>query len=470
MKHSSITRVLTPLLVVMLLSLLAIGCGNAESKAEHAEVIVVGAGIAGLSASLSLAEQGVDVILLEKEDRVGGRLYSVPLGGIDCNLGAQYLYSGGSPLMDSYLETLTFQVIDRLGIVWDGEYLAAGSFEETLAELPISEQALEGFDAAFTQLALDYEEIMQGREFFTDIEPEDPLWEALEGQSCQDYLSSYDPNVYKYLNAELGGENAGEISTLSALLMVGWYGSDSDIPRALVEGGNEVFAESVRDDFLAAGGRLELDSEVVEVKQDSDIVNLTCSDGREFSGDYVIVATPADTAKDIVADLPTSKLDALDAVAYSSVAVIGLHLEGLPDGDEVPGVLFVGDSDVNGYINQTGEITGNPESGTVISAVVSDAALLQLDDAALVRAVVEGLKPINPELDPEKDVLDYAVQRWADGVPKLPPGFLSSFETALREPAGRIFFAGDYGYDPAMGGASWSGMRAASGVLESMGE
>jgi monoamine oxidase len=370
--------------------------------------------------------------------------------------------------MDSYLETLPIQIIDRLGIVWDGEYVGAGTFEETLAELPITPQALQSFDEAFTQLSLDYEEIMQGREFFTDIEPEDPLWETLEGQSCQDYLSRYQPQVYQYLNAELGGENAGEISTLSALLMAGWYGSESEIPRALVEGGNQVFAEDVMDDFLAAGGRLELDSEVTEVKQDGDIVQLTCSDGRGFSNSYVVVETPADTAKDIVVDLPSSKFDALDAVKYSSVAVIGLHIQGIPSGEEVPGLLFVGDSDVSVYINQTGEVTGNPETGTVISAVTSDAAVLQLDDDALMRAVIEGLRPLNPGLDPEKDVLDYAVQRWTDGVPKLPPGFLSSFETNLREPAGRVYFAGDYGYDPAMGGASRSGIRVASSIIDVM--
>jgi NADPH-dependent 2,4-dienoyl-CoA reductase/sulfur reductase-like enzyme len=64
MRRLSITRALVPLLIATLLLFLFIGCGKGESDVEHAEVIVVGAGIAGLSASLSLAEQGVDVLLL----------------------------------------------------------------------------------------------------------------------------------------------------------------------------------------------------------------------------------------------------------------------------------------------------------------------------------------------------------------------------------------------------------------------
>ena len=60
---------------------------------DRAEVIVIGAGFAGLCAADRLAEEGFDVILLEKEDRVGGKLLSVPLGGTHANLGAQYFFS-----------------------------------------------------------------------------------------------------------------------------------------------------------------------------------------------------------------------------------------------------------------------------------------------------------------------------------------------------------------------------------------
>ena len=36
------------------------------------EVVVVGAGLAGLTAALNLAREGKDVLVLEKYDRVGG--------------------------------------------------------------------------------------------------------------------------------------------------------------------------------------------------------------------------------------------------------------------------------------------------------------------------------------------------------------------------------------------------------------
>ncbi|MEQ1717684.1 MAG: FAD-dependent oxidoreductase, partial [Hyphomicrobium sp.] len=44
-------------------------------------VIVVGAGIAGLSAALDLAVAGVSVLVLEKAETAGGKMREVPAGG-----------------------------------------------------------------------------------------------------------------------------------------------------------------------------------------------------------------------------------------------------------------------------------------------------------------------------------------------------------------------------------------------------
>ncbi|HWS57822.1 MAG TPA: FAD-dependent oxidoreductase, partial [Actinotalea sp.] len=48
-------------------------------------VVVVGGGIAGLTAALALAERGVRVTVLEREERLGGRVRSWPVDGSDAD-------------------------------------------------------------------------------------------------------------------------------------------------------------------------------------------------------------------------------------------------------------------------------------------------------------------------------------------------------------------------------------------------
>jgi len=54
-------------------------------------VVVIGAGFAGLTASLALRDLGVRVTVLEARDRVGGRVQSVAMGGSLAELGAEWI-------------------------------------------------------------------------------------------------------------------------------------------------------------------------------------------------------------------------------------------------------------------------------------------------------------------------------------------------------------------------------------------
>ena len=54
-------------------------CGSLIQKSH--DVVVVGAGMAGLTTARELAKAGLDVLVLEAHDRVGGRIQTVSRSG-----------------------------------------------------------------------------------------------------------------------------------------------------------------------------------------------------------------------------------------------------------------------------------------------------------------------------------------------------------------------------------------------------
>jgi monoamine oxidase len=453
-----LTRLLASLFLgITLISVPAHGDEKAAKTVEHAQVIVVGAGMAGMTAALSLAQKGIDVVVLEKEDAVGGRVYSPLLDGVAANLGAQYYFPGIHPLVDKYLESLPSQAIEPGGFFW------RGNFEKAAGDSYTPKAIADPVNRAFQQMRRDFQRASKGKEFFFDREPRNTEWDRLEKISSYTYLSKFPPEVFEFFNGEIGVETGGNLRNLSAIVLVGWNGHGAET-RFILKGGNGLLLEKMNDDLRKAGGRTFVNSEVSRVSQTRSSVTAECADGRRYTADYLIMATPAFVTKAIVSALPKEKARALTAVSYLPMNELGLQVQNFPKQS-----MLVWGEPINGIVNQTGTIAGEPDKGTVVSITITDPEMLKLGDNQLIERAASVLKKISPEFDPGRDILAYAVKRWKNGIFELPPSFLSEYQKDLKAPAGRVFFAGDYLADPSLMGAAWSGSRAADEIIKTMG-
>ena len=53
---------------------------------------MIGAGVSGLAAAMTLKEANIDVIVLESSDYIGGRTKSIQESNYYVNLGAEYIF------------------------------------------------------------------------------------------------------------------------------------------------------------------------------------------------------------------------------------------------------------------------------------------------------------------------------------------------------------------------------------------
>ena len=77
---------------------------------DEPDVLVVGAGVAGIAAARALRARGLSCLVLEAKERIGGRAYTDATG---FDHGASWLHQANDNPLTAFAETLGFEVVDH---------------------------------------------------------------------------------------------------------------------------------------------------------------------------------------------------------------------------------------------------------------------------------------------------------------------------------------------------------------------
>lgn len=254
--------------------MLLFACAEAEDSDKEplgsdldAEVIVVGAGLAGLSAARVLTDAGREVLVLEARDRVGGRVWTEDVGGAQVDLGAAWLHGVDDNPMADFADAHDLAYVpDQLP--WDGVY------DE--AEGLLGDGAWDGLDSA-TSGFLNALRYLQGELGETDVATARAEWiemRGMEGQQAR--LAAF--AVDQWL-VEL--EYAGPVDEMS--LTAFWAEDALTGGDHFPVGGYQAWAEA-----LASGVELRLEHPVAAIHHDDDGVEVEAA-GERFRATDVLV-------------------------------------------------------------------------------------------------------------------------------------------------------------------------------------
>lgn len=398
-------------------------------------VVVAGAGFAGLAAAEALLRAGLEVVVLEARDRVGGRVWSQELAnGATVERGAEFVLPGDDVLRAT-VERLGLRLYEkgtRYGAREPRGGIGASPGQLEAALTTIRAASAEGRLAGTVAGALD----------------ELPLH----------------PGAREIIRARIEVSNAYPADDQDAVVL-GEAGSGfGGFATHTVEGGNQQVALALA---RTLGSAVHRSSPVRRVAWSAEPARVTVAgDDAEVEADALVLAVPASVTDRIAFDppLPARKQDALRAVRYGQAAKLFVPLAAatLPSATlSVPGRFWA-------FTQWAPD--GRP-APVVGSFAGTEAALRRLRPERGPDRWVTELRRLRPDLSLDERAAVVATWQddpWVGGAYSARSAGSPMDDAALAEPVGPIAFAGEHtaGERHAlMDGALRSGLRAADEVL-----
>lgn len=422
------------------------------SNGLMSKIIVVGAGLAGLSAGVRLADAGFEVEVLEARDEIGGRTRSRVVDGTVIELGGQFLSRPHRRMRELVADTGLHLQRTRL---WAGttRLRCHGAVRLTsvlslsdlraLSRIAFGPNSLHTIRDARDIRANDARSVQQWLDGIGLDGPLRPLADTLIGQT-------------------LGGTDPGEVSLLAFAELIS---SEGNGLLFLLDGFGltDYIVEGVRTLCTRLAQRLptiRLQTPVVSVEHDADRVAVRIHGGGVVEGDHLVLTIPGPVldSVDFRPQLPESIRTANGGLRFGQAIKVAAVVKRR---GVLPPTGFVGGSVVRqGW-----------RAGDVLYGLAGGADAIGSDVSLLIADLCAGFG-INPREVMHAETLDWTHDPFTRGTyGHFLPGRFDGFRQSLPQCDGRIHLAGaERSAKPGfMEGAVESGEGAADLIIASAG-
>jgi monoamine oxidase len=464
MKESLSRRSLLKLSMLLAASaaLPAVACGTetttqSAQEAEMLDVIVIGAGAAGLAAARDLVAAGKSVLVIEARNRIGGRVWTdrswqdLPL-----EAGAGWIQTAtGNPLtlLAAQFGAETFETDYDNEILYDFDGRKVGD-DEANEIYDLFERIMERIDRE--RDALDYDSTLRA---------------AVDAEITRRGLSAEERRRMLYsLNVWVEQEYAGDASDLS----LWWWDNDSDFdsPDLMLANGYDHIING-----LAQGLDIRLEHVVQQVTYRDSAVTITTNRGN-YSAKRAVITLPLGVLRSgaitFAPALPQNKLDAINRLHMGILDRVYLRFDS---------VFWPGDTQVLAYMGKDKgywssfynmlPVTGQPVL-LAFNAGAEAQGIEGWNDQQIVDGMMTVLRTIYGTSIPAP--LDFKITRWGQdpyamgSYSHIPLGATPEDYDSLGKPVeDRLYFAGEatsQKYPATVHGAYLTGMQAAKQILK----
>ncbi|XP_061091643.1 amine oxidase [flavin-containing]-like [Conger conger] len=454
---------------------------------NHYDVIVIGAGISGLSAAKLLLESGLSPVVLEARDRVGGRTFTVR------NKETNYVDLGGA-----YIGPTQNRIL-RLAKEFGVETYKVNEEENLVHHVKGKSYAFKGpFPPMWNPLALmDYNNLWRKMDEMGMEIPREAPWKAPHAEEWDQMTMKqlFDKLCWTcgarrfatlFVNVNVTSE-PHEVSALWFLWYIKQCGgtmrifstSNGGQERKFVGGSGQISEHMAR----RLGDRVKLERAVYSIDQTGDGVVVKTLNQETYQAKYIIIATaPGLNLKmHFNPPLPPMRNQLIHRVPVGSVIKCMVYYKEnfwrkkgycgsmVIEEEESPIGLTLDDTKPDGNFPAIMGFILSRKARKLVSLTKEQRKRMICEIYARVLETEEALHPAHYE---EKN---WCEEQYSGGcyTAYYPPGILTQYGKVLREPLGKLYFAGTEtatewsGY---MEGAVQAGERAAREILYTMGQ